>query len=142
MKMSIKNRYFSRVPSIKYIFKNGKEAAFIGGVFDTDFESEIVELDAEIKSGHPHIFTDASQLTVDSEQVDPIEEIKKRAIAEYLASVKAVSDVTNDRGTTVQEPVKPTSTLDVAEASADSSSGASTPVAAPSAPVGMVKAAK
>jgi hypothetical protein len=133
--MSILNRFMSRIPSSKYIFKNGKEGAFIGGILDTDIESEIEELNAEVAGKHPHIYIDPAQATVDSEKVDPIEEIKRKAIEEYIASVKVASDPANDRGETKQEPVIPSSTADVNAAAADSSSGASVPVpAAASAP--------
>ena len=98
--MSIKKVFKCRIPSCKYLFSNGKEANFIGGKYLTDLDIEISQLENEIKSGHPHIYVDAAEKEVDTEQMDPIEQIKKKAIAEYLAAQKAALDPNNDRGST------------------------------------------
>ena len=121
--MATKNRYFSRVPSCKFIFKSGKEAAFVGGIFDTDFASEIKELDEEVATGHPHIFVNVDQLTIDSECLDPLTEIKRKAIEEYIAAQVAASDPKNNRGNTKETKLNTVTTADIAAASADSSSG-------------------
>ena len=121
--MATKNRFFSRIPSCKYIFKNGKEAAFVGGIFDTDIPQEVAELEAEVAAGHPQIFIDPDQFVIDTAQIDPLAEIKRKAIEEYLAAQKAASDPANDRGTTEESKLNVTSTADISGAAADSSAG-------------------
>lgn len=100
--MAIKRVFKCRIPSSKYIFSNGKEANFIGGKYATDVAAEIAALEEDIKLGHPHIYIDDSEKEIDTEQMDPIEQIKKKAIAEYLAAQSAALKPSNDRGTTEQ----------------------------------------
>lgn len=99
--MSKKNLYLSRISSIKYIFVNGKEANFILGQYITDAPEEIQQLDAEVKQGHPHIYTDPNKKEVDATYLDPVEAIKRKAIADYLAQQRAL-DPSKDAGTSDQ----------------------------------------
>lgn len=76
----------SSVASCKYITKAGKFLYFRKGEYVTDDESEIAELDAEIKARHPHIYIDSNKKTVTAEEVaDPMAALKKRIIAEHEA---------------------------------------------------------
>lgn len=100
--MLTKNLYHSRIPSCKFIFKSGKEANFIGGTYLTSDPVEIAELDIEIKSVHPHIYVDENNLAVDTENIDPLHEIKRKAVEEYLAAQQAASDPNSDKGVTEQ----------------------------------------
>lgn len=100
--MAIKKVFKCRIPSSKYLFSNGKEANFIGGKYMTDVEAEISALEGEIKIGHPHIYVDAAEKEIDTEQMDPIEQIKKKAIAEYLAAQAQAVKTTNNMGNTEQ----------------------------------------
>ena len=126
--MAILHVFKSRIPSCKFLFKNGKEANFIGGKFMTDNESEIAELQAEVDLRHPHIYVDPEEAKVDSERVDPLEQIRMKAVAEYLAKQAAAVATTNDRGNTAQggklEGIANSAT--VAAGAAGSSSGATT----------------
>ena len=97
--MAIKNKYCSTFPSIKYLFGNGKEAIFVGGVYLTDVPWEIEQLDSEVQQGHPHIYVDAANLTTDSDGADPLEIIRRKAVADYIAAQKVASDPTTYRGT-------------------------------------------
>ena len=103
--MATLNLYRSHIPSSKYIFKNGKEANFIQGRYTTADETEIAELDAEVKAGHPFIFVKADEATVDSDQLSPLEHIKQQAIKEYLAAQASATDNSNDMGSTETKPV-------------------------------------
>lgn len=125
--MAIVRVFKSRVPFCKYLFKNGKEANFIGGVYTTDIETEIEELDTEIKLKHPTLFIDASDKERDTEKIDPLDEIRRKAVADYLAGVAAATNKSNDRGTTEQGRLNVANSSTIAEASAgsDSSNGAS-----------------
>ena len=95
--MAIKRVFKSRIPSCSYFFKNGKQAAFIGGKYVTDVDIEIAELESEIgksgltepnKSDHPHIYIDQREKEINTEALDPIAEIKRKAVEEYLAAQK------------------------------------------------------
>ena len=86
------------IQSCKYHTKSGKELAFVAGRYATDDETEIAELEAEIKAKHPHIYVDSAEVEVDSVKVDPVEAIRKKAIADYLAEQEA--KVGADMGTT------------------------------------------
>lgn len=100
--MAIKKVFKCRIPSSKYLFSNGKEANFIGGRYMTDVEAEISALEDEIKLGHPHIYVDSAEKEIDTEQMDPIEQIKKKAIAEYVAAQAKAIKTSNDMGNTEQ----------------------------------------
>ena len=54
----------STMPSVNFIFGNGKPAIFIAGVYRTNIDWEISALDYEVSSGHPHIFIDPEEKEV------------------------------------------------------------------------------
>jgi hypothetical protein len=111
----------STIPSINYIFGNGKPAIFVQGRFCTDIPAEISELEYEVKLGHPHIFIDPNDAVADSAVLDPIAGLREKIIAEYLAAAEKANDPANDMGSTVQEPLKPTNSQDIATAAAGGS---------------------
>lgn len=76
----------------RYTLKNGKDCIFYNGEFLTDNLGEIDELMEEIKSGHPFIFIDKNRLVVTKSDLDPLEQIKKKAIEEYKAQVAAAAN--------------------------------------------------
>lgn len=94
--------YKSRLMSSKVIFTTGKELLFVNGRYPTDDEDEIKFLDAEIRNRHPHIYIDEKEKQVDSDRLDPLEEIKRRAVEEYLEKQKEMSTSNRDMGTTDQ----------------------------------------
>jgi hypothetical protein len=98
--MAIQRLYKSTQNSLCYVFKDGTKAFFMRARFSTDIKEQIEELDAEVAKRHPMIFIDDKEREVDTDKVDPIEEIKRQAIAEYLASQNKALQRTNDRGTT------------------------------------------
>ena len=100
--MSLKSVYKSSLPNIQYLFKNGKSAAFIGGAYYTDVESEIKELDEEVKNRHPIIYVDPAQAQIDSADLDPMSVLKKKFFAEFAAQQAAAIQKDRDMGTTVQ----------------------------------------
>jgi hypothetical protein len=119
--MSTLRVFKATLPSINYIFKNGKPAIFINGMYTTDVPFEIEELDAEIATRHPHIFIDEAMREIDSAKVDPIAALREKIIAEYKATMAAATDQDNDRGNSVQGQLKPASSVDIAAASAGGS---------------------
>lgn len=108
----------STIPSVNFIFANGKPAIFQQGVFRTEVDWEIAALEAEIKNGHPHIYIDEAEREIDSELVDPINALRARIISEYLAAQEAAVNPANDMGSTTQESLKPANSQDVAAAAA------------------------
>lgn len=92
--MTIKTVFTNSLKDCNYVFLNGKVAHFINGVYLTDIESEIKELENEIKAFHPHIGQDSdiSKRTVDTTNIDPLAGIKAAAIEEYLKSKASSED--------------------------------------------------
>jgi hypothetical protein len=115
--MAILKVFKSHIPSVNYIFKNGKPAIFVSGKFATGIQSEIDELEAEIAAGHPHIYVDAAEKEIDSEKVDPMIGLREKIIAEYLEKqAAAAGDPTRDMGTSAAGPIIPSSSADIASA--------------------------
>ncbi len=98
--MTIKHIFKSRIPSMTYVFQRGAVAHFIGGRFMTDIYEQIAELEAECKSGNPTIYIDEAEMSIDSDALSPLDTIKKKAVEEYLASVKSATLASNDMGST------------------------------------------
>jgi hypothetical protein len=119
--MAILQVFKATLPSINYIFRNGKPAIFVQGKYATGVEGEIDELKDEISKGHPHIYIDAAESEVDSEMVDPIQALRTKIEAQIRAEMAAATDLNNDRGQTKQEPLKPSSSTDVMDAAAGGS---------------------
>lgn len=122
---AVKKVFKSHTKFGKYIFKNGKEAPFVAGRYITDIKSEIEELEHEVSLSHPIIFIDANEKEVDASKLDPVEEIKRKAIAEFIVSQAAANSKTNDRGNYTQERLNVASSSTIAEGAAGSDSGAS-----------------
>ena len=121
---TMKKVFKSRIQSCRFLFKDGHEAAFVGGKFFTNVSGEIEELVTEIERGHPHIWIDASESEIDTDNLDPFAEIKRTAIADYLAAQEAAFQPSNDRGSSESQKLVPASSASVAKASAGSTSGA------------------
>lgn len=119
--MSTLRVFKATLPSVNYIFKNGKPAIFVNGMYTTDVPFEIEELDAEIATRHPHIFIDESMREIDSAKVDPIAALREKIIAEYQATMAAATSLDNDLGNSTQGALKPASSVDIAAASAGGS---------------------
>lgn len=95
--------YKSSVPSIQYIFKDGRPAWFIDGLYKTSDSKKIEELDAEIKLGHPyfsHAAKEESTAVLDENDIvgSMRERIRQQIIEEEKAKVRAASDKARDMG--------------------------------------------
>lgn len=85
--MSEATLFKSAIPSMTYLFKNGKAATFVQGRFSTAIKAEIDELNAEIEAGNQYIFFDKNEpvsKVVTSEEF--LKDMKDKIIAEYLES--------------------------------------------------------
>lgn len=119
--MTIATIFKASLPSVNYIFKNGKPAIFVAGKFATIVPAEIEELKAEIASGHPHIYIDEKEAEIDSSKIDPIQSLRAQIEAEIRAKMAEATALDNDRGTTEPEKLKPSSSTDVMEAASGGS---------------------
>lgn len=90
--------FMSNIPSSRYIFKNGKVANFVGGIYTTSIASEIEELDSEVDNGHPHISIDSSRRVISADELDPMVALKKKLRAEILAEQAAINPPGRDFG--------------------------------------------
>lgn len=122
--MALKNLYKSRIYSCKYGFKNGKEANFVDFKYLTDIPSEIEELDAEIALKHPTIYVDQEKKTVDTSKLDPLEDIRAKAVADYIAQQKNAVKDGNDMGLSSPGKLNVATSANIAAAAAGSASGA------------------
>ena len=91
------HQFKSTIPSCKFILANGKNANFVGGIYRTDLEHEVVELKKEVELGHPFIDYLGQ---ISAADLDPVAILKRRAVEEYLAAQKAAIDPSRDLGTT------------------------------------------
>jgi hypothetical protein len=119
--MTIVKIFKATLPSVNYIFKNGKPAIFVSGKFHTSIPAEIRELETEIAAGHPILYIDSAEVEVDSTKVDPIAGLRESIIAEYKASMAAATNPDNNMGDSAQDPLKPSSTNAIQDAAAGGS---------------------
>jgi hypothetical protein len=125
----------TRIPNIGYIFRSGKRAPFLNSRYSTDIPSEIAELEEEISLGHPHIYIDEAELTLDT--VEPMEVLRKKFYAEFEAQQKRALDKDNDAGYTEANKIVVATTRSIAEAVGNSDSIASP--ASPASPASALK---
>jgi hypothetical protein len=112
--MTIETLFKSNHSSIKYIFKDGAPAVFVYGKYSTSNKKYIEELQAECESGHPHIFIDQKEKTIDTDKIDPMAKLKERLRAEILDDMARQANPLNDFGTSEQGTFSPASTTDIA----------------------------
>jgi hypothetical protein len=138
--MTIQTLFKSNQLSSNYIFRSGKVANFVRGRYSTDIQSEIDELENEIKLKHPHIYKDAKETTIDTEKLDPMWRIKQDIRAEILADMARSQDPSRDMGSYEPTNLSPASTSDIAPVAAGA--GPSTAVQALLARTRAAKAAE
>lgn len=105
----------SRLPSCSYAFSRGGSANFVNGKYATSKEVEIRELTEEIKAGNQYLYIDPTELTVDYDYTNPMEELKKKFYKEFLAEQEKVqaAQAIRDLGVAVQGTLKATNTVDM-----------------------------
>jgi hypothetical protein len=120
----------SNIPSMRYIFKAGKVASFLSGIYYTDIAHEITELDAEIAHGHPNISSKPDEVVT---SVDPLEILKQKHFEEFKAQMAKSLAVGNNAGDSdAGKPTVTTSATLLAGMTASDSG-------APAAPTGGIK---
>lgn len=118
--MTTLNVFKSTLPSVNYIFSNGKPAIFVNGVYRTDIQAEIEALKYEIAQKHPHIYVDPTEETIESDMVDPMNALRAKIIAEYKASMAQATDPSRDMGSSEHGKLMPGNSSDIAEATVGS----------------------
>lgn len=90
-----KSVFFCRGGGTQYYFRNGACGIFVVGLvpgypdaaFVTDVTGYIKELDEQIAQQHPNFYVVESIRTVDEEQLDPMNAVKKAAVDAYKAQL-------------------------------------------------------
>lgn len=113
-----KRLYWSTMPFMNYVFKNGDIAHFRHHRFATLADSEITELDAELKQGNTYIYAKDDVPYLTEEMEDPMKALKSKIIAEFLAEQAKHVQPDNDMGHSDNGPIKPQSTSAVAPVAA------------------------
>lgn len=113
--------FLSTIPYVKMVRPDGKELAFRDGKYITDDAGDIAHITSEINAGHPHIKLpeEESQRVVESGMLDPMNALRARMeqeIRAQIAAENAAGDVNKPMGETKQEPLKPASSVDIAQA--------------------------
>lgn len=121
--MTVKNVFKCRMPSMNYVFSNGKYAQFIEGVFMTDIENEVQELEKESKSGHPFIYIDQDEKTFDTSLQD------KMNIAVATAKLNVLREYEANKAESNLPTVSNTASPDQLSAMLDAASSDASPVA-------------
>ena len=87
--MAVEKLFKSRMLSCQYFFEDGARADFVSGRYSTADDAKIAQLELEIKNNHPHIYVDDNEVEVDTDKLDPLEHLRAKFIAEYLAAQQA-----------------------------------------------------
>ncbi len=94
----------SHIKSMRYVFRDGKVAEFVGGRFHTDDEKHIAELMEEIgqeglgKSKNPSIYVDVNEKEVDPLLLTPEAQLRAKIRAELIAEMQAATNPENNMG--------------------------------------------
>lgn len=106
----------------KYCFPWGKDANFLGGEYASNNVAELEHLMDEVRMGHPHLAYKGERNTP---FLDPLEDVKKKAVADYLAEQARALDASKDGGSTEGGKLQGiANTATIAAAASGSTSGA------------------
>jgi hypothetical protein len=110
-----------------YVFRSGVTAVFNLGIYRTNVQSEIDELNEQIAAGLRSIWVPKDGATVDSDDIDPEAVMRRKIIAEYEASKARVNapSVSSSEGT-----LKPLGTSGENHAVSNSGAAQTIPVSA------------
>jgi hypothetical protein len=112
----------SSMPMNSYIFPNGRIARFVNGRFLTNVVEEIEHLEEQIQiHQNPYIYVDKEELVADPKLEDPMEALRAKIIAEYLAVEAKATNPKNDAGNYSPGRLTPQSSTDTAATAAGGS---------------------
>lgn len=109
----------SNIMSMRFIFKNGKVAAFLSGKYVTDIKHEIEELDEEVANGHPNINCNPEETV---ETIEPLEALKAKHFKEFMEAQAKTLNKNNDAGFSEEKKLNVLNSNHVADAMAGSDS--------------------
>ena len=119
--MSSENQFhvfYSVIPSMQIIDSTGNPIIFVSGRFHTKDQRKIDFLNQMIADGTTSVFVRPDQLTMSDADLDPMEVLRKKHIAEYLAEQAKQLDPESNVTESVQGPLKAASTTDIAPVAA------------------------
>ena len=119
---TILHQFKADLPSCRYVFKSGKVAEFFSYMYRTKDPKEIEELNTEIAAGIGSIFIPEDGPTIDSEDLDPMNVLRKKFFAEFEASKARAENI--GESTSTQNRVVPANTRNTAAVAGPSISGA------------------
>lgn len=110
--------FYSVTPSMQVIDTKGQPIVFIAGRFHTKNADQIAFLQKMIADGSQAVSVNPDQLTMSADDLDPMEALKKKFIAEYLEQqaqqLSPEANVTESK----QEPLNAASTTSIAPVAA------------------------
>ena len=112
--------YKSSMSAVNFICGNGDVITFAQGRYYTDNQKHISYLDAEIASGHPHIFIDPMEPEVASNLITPMQQLREKIRKELLAELAAGTPMKDMGNTDPSAKLIPGNTRDIMQAAAGS----------------------
>jgi len=108
--------YHCTIKSCRMITEIGRVISFVDGMYVTDQQPEIDYLEKQLAAGHTKLSVVAGKELMTSDELDPMEVLRKKHIAEYLAEQKKLAEGKSvvDSVSVVQK-LNPGSTGDVAD---------------------------
>ena len=131
------HQFKSYQSSCNFVDSTGRIAHFVSGRFTTNDPLFIKELTEQVELGHPVFYIDENEKTIDSDLLDPLEYIRRKAVADYLA--QQASRVGTDFGTTENAPNA--GILTTAELTQEAAAGLTAPAAPKTPTIDMAKIA-
>lgn len=131
--------FYSTTKSMQVIDSKGQPIVFVSGRYHTRDTAKITFLNQMIADGSSAVFTNPNQLTMSDADLDPLETLKRKHIAEFLAEQAKHMDPTNNPGDSVQGPLNAASTTSIAPVAAG---GGQSALAAVTAKLATATAAK
>ena len=113
----------STMSAMNFICGDGDVITFQQGKFFTDNPKHINALEVEVKARNPHIFIDPNEQEVASNMVTPMQQMRAKIIAEYIAEQEELAKGTKNLGTSEQGKLNPGSTRDIMAAASGSGPG-------------------
>lgn len=110
--------YYSNMPSIRYVFRDGVFAEFIKGRYYTDNETYIAELNNEVRLRHPTIFTKKGEETIMSDDLDPNTVLRKNVRRDLMLEMLQTLDPTRDLGQYTNGKLNAQNTMSIASVAA------------------------
>ena len=93
------NIFFSRAPTMGYVFRSGRVVHFMGGQFTTSVQSEIDELNEVCEEYGSNYYLNPDQLTVNPDELDPVAVMYAKMLAQARSVVADATNPARDMGT-------------------------------------------